>query len=67
MCNYCVINYVIKFRFTTYNQCAQKRFIFGPTSRVSPGLNGVRGAHGDEQQSLQPGARREARGTGRAS
>ena len=28
---------------------------------VSPGLNEVRGAHDDKQQSAQPGARREAR------
>ena len=30
-------------------------------SGVSPGLNEVRGAHDDEQQSARPGARREAR------
>ena len=28
---------------------------------VSPGLNEVRGAHDDEQQSARSGARREAR------
>ena len=34
---------------------------------ISPGLNEVRGAHDDEQQSVRPGARREARAGGRAS
>ena len=34
---------------------------------VSPGLNEVRGAHDDEQQSVRLGARREARAAGRAS
>ena len=34
---------------------------------VSPGLNEVRGAHDDEQQSARPGARSEARAVGRAS
>ena len=33
---------------------------------VSPGLNEVRGAHHDEQQSARSGARREARAAGRA-
>ena len=32
---------------------------------VSRRLNEVRGAHDDEQQSAQPGARREARAAGR--
>ena len=37
------------------------------SSVVSPGLNEVRGAHDDEQQSARPGARREARAARRAS
>ena len=37
------------------------------TRSVSSGLNEVRGAHDDEQQSAWPGARREARAAGCAS
>ena len=41
--------------------------MFPHVSSVSRGLNEVRGAHDDKQQSARPGARREARAAERAS
>ena len=45
----------------------QIRYQFAAMASVSRGINEVRGAHDDEQQSARPGASREACAAGRAS